>query len=445
MSRLIKLSLVSLACLTATNFVLAADNKPDKDVLVSDSFEKGTNAPDNWKQGPAVPGVKYVYERGVASEGKRSLGFKKSANRFFPIAGWGRVFKHDSKLGALHVSVKVKAQKAAKAVVDVQFLNAKKEMISHEWVAYIGQKEDNDPLATHDWKEYEGTVEIPADTQQIAIALQIYGPGDVWFDELTVRYVDPNAEPPKKDAKEKKKEENEKESKQDSSASIKTTPEPTEIKTASGGVARYLAIPPTASATKPKSGFPLLLVLPGGDGSTEFHPFVRAIHEFALQGQFVVAQVVAPPQIVWPTKSSTVRWNTTNESVCAIVDEMVKKQSVDRQQVYALAWSSSGPAVYELALQDKSPLAGAFIAMSVFKPGDLPKLTNAKGRRFYLLHSPEDAVCPFGMAKDANDQLTKAGAIVTLVNYSGGHGWHGPVHDLLKTGMDWLQRPPKSS
>ena len=215
---------------------------------------------------------------------------------------------------------------------------------------------------------------------------------------------------------------------------------PREIRTAAGGVARFFFFPPTSQAAEPKAASPLLLVLPGGDGSAEFQPFVQSIHKQALQGRFAVAQVLAPPQIVWPTRSSTAKWRATGESIAAIVEEACKLHAIDRQQIYALAWSSSGPAVYDAALESNSPLAGAFIAMSVFRPDELPPLAAAKGRRFYLFHSPADAVCPYEMAKQAQEQLAAAGAKVTLVDYTGGHGWHGPVHDSIRAGLEWLQQ-----
>ena len=135
---------------------------------------------------------------------------------------------------------------------------------------------------------------------------------------------------------------------------------------------------------------------------------------------------------------------TTEQSVAAIIEEMIRRHAVDHKQVYLrAAWSSSGPAVYATMLQDQSPFIGAFIAMSVFKPDeDLPSLKSAKGRRFYILHSPDDATCPYRMARDAKDKLAarRAGGVI-LVDYSGGHGWHGPVHDFVRSGIDWLQRP----
>ena len=160
------------------------------DLMVEDSFESGTDAPDGWKQGPPVRGVKYVYDKQVASAGKRSLSLQKSEVRYFPIASWSRTFNCAAEKRGLKVSVKVKAQKVTKAVVDVLFHDAANKLIKHEWVAYVGQKKPEDPIATHDWKSYEGTIDVPMGATQVGIAFQMYGPGEVWFDELAVRYVD---------------------------------------------------------------------------------------------------------------------------------------------------------------------------------------------------------------------------------------------------------------
>src|SRR5690242_10763087 len=58
-----------------------------------------------------------------------------------------------------------------------------------------------------------------------------------------------------------------------------------------------------------KEAWGLLIVLPGGDGSAEFAPFVGRIAENALPPGYLVAQLIAPvwnpdkdSRIVWPTK-----------------------------------------------------------------------------------------------------------------------------------------------
>ncbi len=424
----------SVAILCSLSVGLLSAEEPAPDVLIADSFESGTAAPEGWKQGAAVPGVTYVYDHRVAADGERSLSLQKSANRYFPIAGWSRLFPHDSDKPVIKVAAKVKAAKANKAVIDVVFLDASDMWISHEWVAYIGQQESNDPPATHDWKTYGGALEIPPGTKQIGIAFQIYGPGKVWFDDLEARYFDSLAAAKADDTPEST---TTPKSIESDNAAVEM-PSPIELQTASGGAVQYLLIPPGDDAEKPPAGYPLLLVLPGGDGSADFHPFIRGIHEQALDGRFIVAQPLTP-QIVWPTRFSIERQGTTEESIAAIIDDLARHYEIDRDDVLALGWSSSGPAVYATLLQEDSPLAGALIAMSVFKPDQLPSVGNATGRRVYLLHSPEDAVCPYGMAQDAERQLTSAGAHVILVDYAGGHGWHGAVYDHIRAGIDWLQ------
>jgi RNA polymerase sigma-70 factor (ECF subfamily) len=175
-------------------------NAPAKETLLSNAgFEDGRGWPEGWTKGAAVPGVQYLWDRKVAHEGKASLCLKKTANRYFPIAQCGQSFPRKGKAARLKVSAWVKAEKATKAILDVQFSDTD-DAISHEWAAYIGAKEENDPPATHDWKLYEGTVDIPEGTTRIAVAAQIYGPGTAWFDDLTAELVDApgagRAEPP---------------------------------------------------------------------------------------------------------------------------------------------------------------------------------------------------------------------------------------------------------
>src|SRR5712692_7867075 len=72
---------------------------------------------------------------------------------------------------------------------------------------------------------------------------------------------------------------------------------------------RFFLIGPIEGAKAQKDGYKLLLVLPGGDGSANFNPFVRRILKNALPDGYIIAQLVAkawsndPNRIVWPTKS----------------------------------------------------------------------------------------------------------------------------------------------
>ncbi len=215
---------------------------------------------------------------------------------------------------------------------------------------------------------------------------------------------------------------------------------------------RYFLIGPVKDTKAPPAGRGLVVVLPGGDGSADFHPFVKRIAKYALPDGYLAAQPVAvkwtdDQQIVWPTAGlkrlvPDAKF-TTEEFVAAVVEDVAKGQPIDRKRVFVLGWSSGGPAAYAAVLQEKPAAAGTFVAMSVFKPETLPPLARAKGRAFYLYHSPDDRVCPFRMAKQAEKDLAAAGAAVTLAEYAGGHGWRGGLYDAIRTGVEWLEQQAK--
>ena len=196
----------------------------------------------------------------------------------------------------------------------------------------------------------------------------------------------------------------------------------------------------------PEEGYKLLLVLPGGNGSESFNPFVTNIGKHAVGPDFLVAQLIAvkwtPDQrTVWPTEANEVERAkfSTEEFLTAVISDIKRIQKVNSKHVYTLSWSSGGPAAYAASLE-VGEIMGSFIAMSVFKPEELPRLSKAKGHRYYIYHSPEDEVCPIRMAKDAKEQLIKKGADVEFASYDGGHGWHGDIFGALRTGIAWLEK-----
>jgi len=70
----------------------------------------------------------------------------------------------------------------------------------------------------------------------------------------------------------------------------------------------------------PAEGYRLLVVLPGGDGSEAFHPFVKRIHKNALPPGYLTAQLIAfkwtpDQQIVWPHQNNKVPNTTTLQKV----------------------------------------------------------------------------------------------------------------------------------
>jgi len=199
---------------------------------------------------------------------------------------------------------------------------------------------------------------------------------------------------------------------------------------------------------EPKGGFGLVVVLPGGDGSEEFAPFVQRIHKNALSREYLVAQLVAvkwgPGQkIVWPTRRNKVddQQFSTEKFVETVIEEIQGEYKIDKRRIFTLSWSSGGPAAYAVSLQKKTAVTGSYIVMSVFKPKDLPGLKRAKGRAYFIEHSPEDETCPYDMARQARDALREHGAKVKLFKYFGGHDWKGNVHKRLRRGFAWLENP----
>jgi len=197
----------------------------------------------------------------------------------------------------------------------------------------------------------------------------------------------------------------------------------------------------------PKEGWRTLFVLPGGSGGADFRTFVTAMTKFALPDGYQTVQLIAPvwdakqaQDLVWPTdklKTASVKFST-RDFFLAVRAEVEKSQRIDPRYVFTLTWSSSGPNGYLLSLDPKVGVTGSFIAMSVFQPAQLPSLQSAKGRPYFLYHSPADFI-PFVQAEAARDALRKAGAIVELVSYPGGHGWTGETMADIRKGITWLE------
>jgi len=210
---------------------------------------------------------------------------------------------------------------------------------------------------------------------------------------------------------------------------------------------RYLLAGPIKDSKQPKDGYALLVVMPGGEGTAGFHPFVKRVYKNALPDGFLVVQPVpvkwTPDQTtIWPTEKSKVTGMkyTTEEFVEGIIEELEKTKKIDAAKVFTLSWSSSGPAAYVLSTRKKGLVKGSFIAMSVFHREDLD-FDLVKDQPYYILHSPDDTTCPFKMAEEARDTLRKKGAKVEFATYLGGHGWQGNVFANIRNGVEWLLDP----
>src|SRR5262245_43641283 len=74
---------------------------------------------------------------------------------------------------------------------------------------------------------------------------------------------------------------------------------------------RYCLVGPKKGAEAPKRGYGVVVVLPGGGGGADFHPFVKRIYQQAVPAGLLVAQPVAvkwtdDQEVVWPTETNRV-------------------------------------------------------------------------------------------------------------------------------------------
>lgn len=212
---------------------------------------------------------------------------------------------------------------------------------------------------------------------------------------------------------------------------------------------KYFLIQHTKSVkTNEKRG--LILILPGGTGSKDFLPFcANVLTQYALPDDFVAAELVAPQwrdnenRIVWPSKAFPDKKATftTEEFLDAVIQDVGKQVRIDERFVFTLGWSSSGHVLYS-ASTNSPKIRGSIVAMSRFQPGKSPKLNEVRGKNYFLYHSPDDRVCAYSEAAQAEKQLAEHGARVKLVTYKGGHGWiPGTMYcDQIQEGILWLKQ-----
>jgi poly(3-hydroxybutyrate) depolymerase len=123
---------------------------------------------------------------------------------------------------------------------------------------------------------------------------------------------------------------------------------------------RYFLIGLQKGVQAPKEGYGLLVVLPGGAGSADFHPFVKRIYKNALPEGYLVAQPVAvkwteQQQIVWPTDKNRAEEMkfSTEDFVDAVIKDVTSWHKVNPERIFTLSWSSSGQAAYAVSLTSK--------------------------------------------------------------------------------------------
>lgn len=210
------------------------------------------------------------------------------------------------------------------------------------------------------------------------------------------------------------------------------------------------AAPPADFSDIPAAARPgLLVVLSDGDADGADTRYWQNLVGKNFGGKYLAAVVVAPQWSakqtpLWLTK--TERGNaktaafTTETFAAQIVKDVEAKYPVNPNRVFLVGAGAGGSAVYACSLQPATPFAGFALIGSPFHPANLPPFTCAKGRRYYLLRSPDDKQTPLFLAQAARDTLQKAGAKVTLMPYAiEPDAAQKAPRDVVAAGVKWLE------
>ena len=131
--------------------------------------------------------------------------------------------------------------------------------------------------------------------------------------------------------------------------------------------------------------------------------------------------------------------------VAQIVKDVESKYPINPARVFLIGVGAGGQAAYAVSLQAQTPFAGFALVGSPFRSSALPPLAFAKGRRYALLHSPDDKQYPLFLAKAAQDALQKAGAAVTVTNYAlDPDAAQKAPRDAIAAGIKWLETTQKT-
>jgi predicted esterase len=225
----------------------------------------------------------------------------------------------------------------------------------------------------------------------------------------------------------------------------------TEERTAGGDLQkRYFVIRHRLAPAETPKEYGLLLILPGGAGGADFLPFcANVITALGTPRDFIAAELVAPvwgkpsdSTIVWPGKAFPVKQArfTSEDFIDSVIHDVGKRYPIRDGWVFTLGWSSSGHVLYSSSFENPK-IRGSFIAMSRFQPLWFQHPQNAKGKRYYFWHSPDDALCPYAESEFAALFLGKLGASTLHRSYRGGHGWVPFTFyaDRIKEALEWFR------
>ncbi len=249
------------------------------------------------------------------------------------------------------------------------------------------------------------------------------------------------------------------------------------------GTYQYMPLDKAAVPTTSSAG--LLVVLPAGDADPEkTTQFWTEAMRNVLKGRYYVAIAVPPRHegaktVVWLTETTVKETNknaakdtnkdtkevkeakdvkdvkdvkeaapfSTESFAADIARDASANYNIDPNRIFLHGAAESGLAVYACSLSDASPFKGFYIHDAPFRSAQLPPLTHAKGRRYFLQQSLDDKADPYWMAEAARKLLSDKGASVKLTSYQGSGAYNFPGDtrwDKMTEALTWLETPPKT-
>ena len=170
----------------------------------------------------------------------------------------------------------------------------------------------------------------------------------------------------------------------------------------------------------------------------------------AFDGKFLIALARSPhteskQSPLWPLrpkdKTGTNAHPTTEELIAEIVRDAESKYPIHPDRVFLAGIGAGGSAVYSCSLEARTPFHGFLLLDALFRSSELPPLANAKNKRYYLLHHRDIGKTPFFIATAAQSALSKAGAIVQLIEYPTlPANAPSPDSDALAAAVRWLEK-----
>ncbi|MBI1333276.1 MAG: M48 family metalloprotease [Armatimonadetes bacterium] len=185
---------VFLSCFMGTWLGMSVSLRPtferitDSNLVIDGGFESGL---ETWRPGTmpeeSDTGVTYKLDTEVYHSGHASLKYTKQRPTYFPIQVMRPQLMPYRMTKRVETTCWMKARNAGKATICLVF-HRKGHESDYHWAVYAsGPKPDVG--VTHDWKQYQSVVAVPEDTTSVEMLVQMYGPGEAWFDDVSLKFV----------------------------------------------------------------------------------------------------------------------------------------------------------------------------------------------------------------------------------------------------------------